>query len=93
LFVHILFGGLVLLVEIINDLYIINAFAYFGKGIGPVFFLFDLAQDLFGFFGIVPEIRCVGALFEFAYLVGLLVEVKDASLTLPCGLSNRGSGR
>ena len=58
------------------------------KAKGPGFFLLQLAQKFFRLFRVVPEIRRVGSLLELANLVLLSVEVKDASLTLLCDLSD-----
>jgi hypothetical protein len=52
-----------------------------GVGVSPVFFNFYGTQKLFGFFGVVPKIRCKGFFFFLNYFVKLTVDVKDASST------------
>lgn len=89
--VNILFGGFVLFEEIENHLKVISIFTELGKGIGPEFFLLDSAKDLFCFLGIVPEIVCVGLLFELSDLRFFFVNVKDASLALLYAPGGHGS--
>jgi hypothetical protein len=49
------------------------------KRVGPNFFGFDGSQYLFGFFGMVPEMRTYGYFLFFLKRIEFSIDVKDAS--------------
>jgi len=80
-----------LFAEIKKNFKVVNVLTEFIKRSCPEFYLFYFPEDLFGFFRIAPEIGCLGVCFQFGNLVSFSVNVKDASLTLPCVPGGHGS--
>jgi hypothetical protein len=91
LIIYILLGSFALLAEIKKHFKVVNVLRKFMKRSCPEFYLFYLAKDLFCFFRIAPEIRRLSARFQFRYLNRFSINVKDASLTLPCVPGGHGS--
>jgi len=65
-----------------DDLQVVKGIAHLFVGFCPEAYRFDLFQDFFGFFGIIPEFRLLGYFFLFFDQCFFPVDVKGTSSRL-----------